>query len=149
MTETPLVDRLAGHRTLAGVPREQLAWLISHGRLRQFETGELIAPTLGKLDALYILLQGHLSIRVNRGAGPRRVMDWHGGDITGLLPYSRLQASPGQLVAEEPTEAVVVHRDEFPKMVTACHELTSVLVHVMVDRARHFTSSDFHDEKML
>ena len=34
-------------------------------------------------------------------------------------------------------------------MIRNCHEITSILVHKMVDRARVFTSSGLHDEKMI
>jgi signal transduction histidine kinase len=33
-------------------------------------------------------------------------------------------------------------------MIRECPDVTAKLVHVMLDRARHFTSSDLHDEKM-
>src|SRR4029078_6318161 len=76
-------------------------------------------------------------------------MEWRGGDITGLLPYSRLVAPPGNVVAEEPTELITVHRDDFPELIRQCSDVTATLVHLMVDRARHFTSSFLHDEKMV
>ena len=34
-------------------------------------------------------------------------------------------------------------------MIRECHEVTSILVHKMLDRARVFTSSGLHDEKMV
>ena len=34
-------------------------------------------------------------------------------------------------------------------MIRECHEITSILVHKMLDRARLFTSSGLHDEKMV
>ena len=34
-------------------------------------------------------------------------------------------------------------------MIRECHEITSILVHIMLDRARVFTSSGLHDEKMV
>ena len=34
-------------------------------------------------------------------------------------------------------------------MIRACYEVTAILVHTMVDRARMFTSSELHDEKLL
>ena len=37
---------------------------------------------------------------------------------------------------------------ELPRMIQECHELTAVLVHVMLDRARVFKSSELLDEKM-
>jgi signal transduction histidine kinase len=42
-----------------------------------------------------------------------------------------------------------VDRDQFPEMIQQCHELTAILVHVMVDRARHFTTSYLQDEKLV
>ena len=42
MTAFNLIDRLAAHRTLASAPREELAWLASHGTLRQMHTGEVL-----------------------------------------------------------------------------------------------------------
>ena len=144
-----LIERLAAHRTLAATPRQQLAWVASHGRLLHFAPGETVLPKTGPVEGLYVVLSGHLSIRIDRGAGPRRAMEWRAGDVTGLLPYSRLVAPPGNVVAEEPTEAVLVGREHFSDMIRECYELTSILVRVMIDRARHFTSSDLHDEKML
>ena len=75
-------------------------------------------------------------------------MEWHGGDVSGILPYSRLAGSPGDVRAEEPTEIFVIPRTEIPALIRECYELTAIFVHVMVDRARLFTSSDLHDEKM-
>ena len=34
-------------------------------------------------------------------------------------------------------------------MIRECHEITWILVHTMLDRARVFTSSGLHDEKMV
>ena len=48
-----------------------------------------------------------------------------------------------------PSVILVLHRDHFPAMIRNCHQITSILVHKMLDRARLFTSSDLHDEKMV
>jgi signal transduction histidine kinase len=76
-------------------------------------------------------------------------MEWRGGDVTGLMPYSRLVSPPGNVAAEEPSELVTVFRGDMPEMIRVCQTLTGILVHVMVDRARHFTSSFLHDEKLV
>jgi signal transduction histidine kinase len=34
-------------------------------------------------------------------------------------------------------------------LILACHEITSILVHSMLDRTRTFTSNELHDEKMV
>jgi signal transduction histidine kinase len=65
------------------------------------------------------------------------------------MPYSRLVAPPGDVIAEQPSEVVTVYRADMPEMIRECNELTTILVHVMLDRARHFTSSYLHDEKLV
>ena len=132
-----------------GLPREQIAWVAAHGRLRQLAGGEALYRQGSKVDSLYLVLSGHLVIHVDRGTGRRKAMEWRSGEVTGFLPYSRLAATLGDVVAEEPTELVSVHRDHFPEMIRTCHELTAVFVHVMLDRTRHFTTSDLHDEKLM
>jgi signal transduction histidine kinase len=144
-----LIDALAAHRTLSAVPRAELEWLVSHGEIRRLEPGHVLTPSTGPVEGFYAVLDGHLTIRVDRGAGPKKVMEWHGGDVTGVLPYSRIKTPPGSVVAEEPTEVLLVPRAEIPAMIHACPELTTVLVHVMLDRARVFKSSELLDEKML
>lgn len=149
VTDQDLVERLASHRTLGSAPRDQLAWLASRGTLRRFDAGETLARKGDPIHALFVVLTGQMSILVDRGAGPRKVMAWNAGDVGGLLPYSRLFAAPGNSIAEQATEVLALHRDQFPEMIAHCHELTSILVHLMLDRARRFTTSELHDEKML
>ena len=76
-------------------------------------------------------------------------MEWQGGDVTGILPYSRLQNAPGDTIVEEPTEVLMLTRQDLPGLIRNCYEVTAILVHAMTDRARRFTSADLRDEKML
>ncbi len=146
--EDTLQARLAAHRTLAGAPPEQLAWLVARGHLLKLETGGILTAKGKPVRGLFVVLSGHLSIHIDRGAGPHKAMEWRGGDVTGVLPYSRLTTSPGDVRAEVPTEIFMVPREEIPGLIRDCHELTSIFVHVMLDRARQFTSSDLQVEKM-
>jgi signal transduction histidine kinase len=86
---------------------------------------------------------------MKRGTGLRKMMEWKGGDVTGLLPYSRMTTPPGDSVVEDPTDVVSIGRAELPGMIQNCYEVTEALVHVMTDRARRFTSTDLRDEKMM
>jgi signal transduction histidine kinase len=149
VTATDLVDRLAGHQTLGPAPREELAWLASHGSLRHLDEGEVLAANGAPVGELFVVLTGKLAIFVDRGAGRRKVMEWLAGDVTGMLPYSRLSGSPGDVIAREPSEIFCVPRGEVAAMIHSCHEITSILVHKMLDRAWVFTSSGLHDEKMV
>jgi signal transduction histidine kinase len=149
VTGTDLVDRLAGHQTLGGAPREELAWLAEHGVLRHLDAGDLMTAAGAPVGGLFILLTGSVAIFIDRGAGRHKVMDWRAGDVSGVLPYSRLVNSPGDSVAQEPTDILVVERGHLPALIRDCHQVTSILVHKMLDRARVFTSSGLHDEKMV
>jgi CRP-like cAMP-binding protein len=82
MDVSNLVARLAGHRTLGVAPREELAWLAAHGHLRHIERGEFVSRKTDPLDSLVIVLSGHFAIHVDRGAGPRKVMEWGAGDVS-------------------------------------------------------------------
>lgn len=149
MAALDLVDRLAEHKTLASVPREELAWLAAHGTLRRLEIGENLARKAVPVEGLFVVLSGHVSLSVDRGSGPQKAIEWRTGDISGILPYSRLATAPGDAIAEEPTEVLEIHRDEFRALTRECYAVTSVLVHIMLDRARLFTSGDLQNEKMI
>jgi signal transduction histidine kinase len=148
MSPDDLIDQLAQHRTLGGAPREELAWLAARGSLRQMNTGDILTAKGSAVEGMFVLLSGRIALVVDRGEGPHKVLEWRAGDVTGLLPYSRLTSPPGNTIAEEPTRVLKVDRSAVDEMVLACRQLTSILVHVMLDRARAFTSSDLHDEKM-
>src|SRR5262249_55184305 len=124
-------------------------WLAGQRVVRHLDSGAVLTSMKGPVEGLHVVLSGHLSIHVDRGAGRRKVMEWHGGDVTGLMPYSRLVAPPGNVIAEEPTEVVTVYREDMPEMIREGQQITAILVHVMGDRARHFTSSYLHDEKLV
>ena len=101
------------------------------------------------VEGLYILLTGHVSLSVDRGSGPQKMIEWRGGEISGVLPYSRMQTPPGDAIAEEPTEILSIPREELQALTRECFVVTGILVHTMLDRARLFTSGDLQNEKMI
>ena len=149
VTSTNLIDRLAEHKTVGLAPREELAWLVSHGSLRHLDEGDVLSAKGSAVEGLFVVLTGRVAIFIDRGAGRNKVLEWRAGDVTGVLPYSRIVSPPGDSVAQEPSEILAVRRGELAAMIRECHELTSILVHTMLDRARVFTSSSLHDEKMV
>ena len=144
-----LADRLAGHRTVGAAAREELTWLASHGVLRQLHPGQVLTAKGTRPQGLFVVLSGSFSMSVDRGSGPRKIMEWREGDVMGLLPYSRVSGPPGDAVAQESSEILEVHGDHIRELTEKCHGVTAILVHAMIDRARAFTSSDLHDEKMV
>ena len=149
MNERDLIERLAEHKTLCGAPRSELEWLVAHGQIRTLNTGEVLSVKGAPVDGLYIVLSGRLALFVDRGAGLDKVIEWREGDVSGLLPYSRLTTPPGNASALEPLEILAIPRAHLRAMTQECFEVTSILVHTMIDRARLFTSNDLLNEKMI
>ena len=149
MADADLVDRLAALSGLAEIPRDELEWLVEHGRVEVFEVGSIVAPKGVPIEKLWIVLSGHMAIRVDRGAGPRRVTEWRTGDVSGMLPYSRMTGPPGDNFVEEKAELLGIHQEHFPEMVHRCPTFAAHTVHTMLDRARNFNTSDLQDEKMI
>jgi signal transduction histidine kinase len=144
-----LIDRLVQHKTLGAAPREELAWLAAHGSLRKLEAGEVLSHKGVQVEGLYVILSGHVALFADRGMGPRKMIEWHTGDVSGTLPFSRLSTPPGDAVVQEATEILSIHRDNFRELTRECFQVTSILVRIMLDRARLFTSSDLQNEKMI
>ena len=144
-----VIELLAAHKTIGGAPREELVWLAEHGTLARYKQGEIVARrgelTMGPI----IVFSGRFAIYMQRETGMRRMMEWGAGDISGLLPYSRMTGSPGDVVVEEPCEALKINPGLIPELIRNCYEVTAIMVHVMTDRARRFTSADLRDEKMI
>ena len=146
---SPLITRLAEHKTLGSVPREELAWLAEHGILHKLETGEYLERKGIQVEWLHVLLSGHVVLFVDRGSGPQKAIEWYAGEVSGVLPYSRLGSPPGDAIAQEKTELLSLPRGCLRALTHECHEVTTILVHNMLDRARHFTSGDLQNEKMI
>jgi len=143
-----LIEQLAAHRTLSGIPRSELEWLATHGEFRHYDTGESAARRGDPVDEMIIQLTGRTSTSVNSGSGRRYLLDTHGGDVTALLPFSRLTTSLGDVVIAEPTDAIIVRRDQFSELIRECPRVIETLVHVMLDRSRYLTSTSLQDDKM-
>src|SRR5579863_7762114 len=149
LTASDLIDRLAEHKTLGAAPREELAWLATHGTLRRLSAGEVLSHKGVQVQGMYVVLSGHVSLSVDRGSGPQKMIEWRTGDVSGVLPYSRLVNPPGNAIAQEHTEILSLGREHLRALTHECFEITSILVGTMLDRARLFTFSDLHNEKMI
>jgi signal transduction histidine kinase len=143
-----LRQRLRAHRALSDAPEAELDWLLEHGTFIRYEVGEQPVSPGKPVAGLYILFKGRLTHYSHRGGTTRKVLDWGAGDVTGVLPYSRMGVAAGTTIVDEAAEALLVPREIVADMPVACPHVTAVLVHTMLDRAREFTSSDLQLEKL-
>ncbi len=146
---TDVLARLAQHRALATTPAGEHEWLAAHGVPHMYAAGDVVTVKGTQAKNLIIVFSGHLVLRVDRGAGSHKMFEWKGGDVGGMMPYSRGAKPPNDVVAEETTETLNVSTDLLAALTQACPSVTATLVHLMVDRAREFKSSDLRDEKLV
>lgn len=144
-----LMTSLAAHRALGSAPAAEHAWLAAHGTPHSFAIGDVVTGKGQPAKNMLVVFDGHLVLRMDRGAGAHKIMEWRGGDVGGVLPYSRGASPPNDVVAEEPTEVLLVAKELMTELSRECPVITATLVHAMVDRARQFTSSDLRDEKLI
>jgi signal transduction histidine kinase len=148
-----LIERLRTHRALAQVPEAELSWLAARGVLRRFEAGEFIARKGVAFGAgtfgLEVVLSGRLSVYRDGGSGPSKIATWEAGDVTGVLPFSRLTITQRDVIADTALETLTLGPEHFPDLIRECPSITAACVHTMVDRARLFKASDLQDEKMV
>lgn len=139
---------LAVHRTIGTAPQSELEWLAAHGERRLFGVGKAFVDPEAPAEEMIIIFSGDASISVERGGERKKFMEWHAGDVTGLLPYSRMKRSPGVSMVESQVDGLVIHKRDFTELTRECPTVTDNLVHIMIDRARQFSANDWQMDKL-
>jgi signal transduction histidine kinase len=136
MVETS--DLLRRVPAFEGLPDEQIAWFLSNSQELQFRTGETYARHGDPADAMFVLLEGEFQGR-GELAGETFVLALKAGEITGILPFSRMKYFT--LSGRAMTEARVLRFPAafFPDLVQKMPELAKRLVGLMSDRIREAT----------
>jgi signal transduction histidine kinase len=147
-TGQSLIDDLRRIEVFSDLPEEHLTWLVERFEERHFQPGEIMAREGDPLDHLTVILDGE--IRIQRGNGPDALMfRAYAGQVTGLLPYSRLKSYGGTAQAVLPTRVAHLHRSHFPEMVQRIPQLGQRLVALMADRIRETTRQETQRDKLM
>jgi len=147
-TSLSLVDDLRKIEIFADLAAEQLAWLAAHLEERHFQPGEVMGREGEPLDNLIVILEGE--IRLQRGSGSDEIIiRGFAGQVTGLLPYSRLTHYGGTSRAVLPTRIASLHRRFFPEMLQHIPLLGQRLVSIMADRIRETTRIETQRDKLV
>jgi signal transduction histidine kinase len=141
-----VVDRLAGLPDLAGIPRDQLEWLVGHGEVHRYDDGRRLSGE--EFDGLVVVISGRFAVRVSQHGVEREMREITPGRVSGFLPYSRMTTPRGYLVADGPVEFLAIRQQDFREMTRECYEFTAACVQEMLARVRVFKADDKHQEKM-
>jgi signal transduction histidine kinase len=122
----------------AGLPDDQIAWFLSQSQEMNLKAGGVYSRQGDPADTMFVILEGHLQGRADR-AGDLFVFDIEPGDVTGVLPFSRMKEFKVSLRAETDTRALRFPASLFPELVQKMPVLTQRLVALMSDRIRETT----------
>ncbi|MGB6877666.1 MAG: ATP-binding protein [Candidatus Acidiferrales bacterium] len=142
---------VAGLRSVSvftDLPAEDLEWLAARMDEVTFHAGQIFARPGDPVDYLNIILEG--AIQFERPEAPGSpIITASAGQITGLLPFSRLTQVRGTARAVLPSRLLRLHKQYFPEMLQRMPQLGQRLVALMSDRIREFTRMETQQEKLM
>src|SRR5580693_6616193 len=122
----------------ADLPDDQIAWFISQSQELTLKAGDVYSRQGDPADSMYVILEGHLQGR-GELAGDIITFTLDPGDVTGVLPFSRMKQFTVSQRAETDGRALRFPAALFPELVQKMPELTKRLVGLMSDRIREVT----------
>jgi signal transduction histidine kinase len=133
-----VLELLRQSPVFADLPDEQIDWFLSQSREVQLKAGGVYARQGDPADAMFVLLQGEFQWR-GEFSGETFVRDMKAGEVTGILPFSRMKTY--MLSGRAVSDASVLRfpASHFPELVQRMPELATRLVGLMSDRIREAT----------
>ena len=133
---------------LNGLSDEEYEWLATRGSERRAEAGMTIFRDGEPASRMTILLKGEIHVRRERG-GMDALFIGRSGQITGLLPFSRMKSYGGLGYTTSTTWALEYERELFPEMLEAIPSMANRCVGVLLDRVREVTRMEQQSEKLV
>jgi signal transduction histidine kinase len=130
------------------LPREELLWFLSQCDERRVGPGEIIMREGDSPDFMMIMLEGEMRARAEHGSSDGPVFTITAGDVTGMLPFSRLKVITVTGRAVVPSHFLGFHVSAFPELFRRMPELTRRLVGLLTDRVRSVTRAEQQHEKL-
>lgn len=122
----------------ADLPDDQIAWFLSQSEDVRLAAGEIYVRQGDPADWMFVILEGQLQWRGEFG-GETVVLSGKPGDVTGVLPFSRMKqfVVTGRAVTEG--RLLRFPTSQFPELIQKMPELTKRLVGLLSDRIRETT----------
>ncbi len=130
-----------------GLPDDQIAWFLSQSQELRLKAGDVYARQGDPADAMFVILEGLLQGR-GEVAGDTITFDLEPGDVTGVLPFSRMKQFTVSGRAETDSHALRFPASQFPDLVQKMPELTKRLVGLMSDRIREVTRMEQQRDRL-
>ena len=122
----------------ADLPDDQLAWFSSQSQELNLKAGDTYLRQGDPADAMFVILEGQLQLRGELG-GETIVISTKPGDVTGVLPFSRMKQYTVTARAVSDGRVLRFPASRFPDLVQKMPVLAQRLVGLMSDRIREAT----------
>jgi signal transduction histidine kinase len=146
--DKPLKDALRDSPLLADLNDRELSWIVDHVEDLTYNSGDVLSHKGDPAEYLLIMLTGEIQARPDAEDANVPVYIATAGEITGLLPQSRMLKMARTVTAMVPTRIARLHKKHFEEMLTVIPQLGPRLVGVMADRIRNTTTNDIQYEKL-
>jgi signal transduction histidine kinase len=156
MTETPapsssaeeLVAKLRKVHVFEDLPDGDLRWFISQCEERHAAVGDIIVREGEAPDFMMVMLEGEMRARSEHGSPDGPVFTVQAGEVTGMLPFSRLKVVGVTGRAVLPSHYLGFPVTQFPELFKRLPELVRRLVGLLTDRVRSVTRAEQQHEKL-
>jgi signal transduction histidine kinase len=118
------------------LPDDQLDWFLGNSQELHVTTGDIYIRHGDPADWMFVILEGQFQWRGELGAVVNSVKS---GDVTGLLPFSRMKRFNENFQAVAGGRILKFPASLFPELIRKMPELTARLVGFMSDRVREIT----------
>ncbi len=144
-----MVDRseLLRIPAFADLPEDQIDWFLSHAEELHVKAGNTYFRQGDPADAMFVILEGQIQARGELG-GETVVLSTKPGDVTGVLPFSRMKQFPLEARAATDTKILRFPSSLFPDLVQKMPELTKRLVALMSDRISETTRMEQQRDRL-
>src|SRR6266581_2476203 len=124
-----MVDRsdLLRIPAFADLPEDQIDWFLSHTEELHVKAGDSYFRQGDPADFMFVILEGQIQAHGEFG-GETVVVSVKPGDVTGVLPFSRMKQFPLDARAATDTRILRFPSFLFPDLVQKMPELTKRLV---------------------
>ena len=143
-----LVEDLRKVPTLSDLRDDELLWLAEHTEIETAEAGEVVIHEGDVADAMFIYLEGEMDGRRESTGPDSPVYSFGAGQITGLLPFSRMTNYMITARALSHVRVARIRKECFQQMLHRIPALGPRLVGILSDRVREATRQDQAREKL-
>jgi signal transduction histidine kinase len=131
----------------AGLPEDEIEWFIGRSQELVLKSGESFMHQGEPADSMFVVLEGQQQARGEIGGEVVTLMGKL-GDVTGVLPYSRMKEFPITGRAVTDSRLLRFPASSFQDLVRKMPELTSRLVALMSDRIRETTRREQQKDRL-